>query len=184
MGLQRFVHEWETEQQGYISTYGVLFWKIQLIFYNKGSQFYCIHCSVFHPVWLSLSFNIFCQCNCSYAVCLITQSYPTLSNPMECSPPGSSVHGILQQEYWSGLPFPPPGDLLNPEIESGSLAPPVLAGGFLTTTLPGKPFSTSLAISQGRGLPSWAFFFLYLLLLQSSLFHFRQLCCHNTHISF
>ena len=28
-----------------------------------------------------------------------------------CSPPGSSVHGISQQEYWSGLPFRPPGDL-------------------------------------------------------------------------
>ena len=96
----------ETEQQGYMSTYGVLLWEIQLIFYNKGSQYYCIHCSVFHPVWQSLSFNIFCQCNCSYAVCLITQLYPTLSNRMECSPPGSSVSGILQQEYWSGLPFP------------------------------------------------------------------------------
>ena len=106
VGLQRFVHEWETEQQVYMSTYGVLLWEIQLIFYNKGFQYYCIHCSVFHPVWQSLSFNIFCQCNCSYAVCLITQLYPTLSNPMECSPPGSSVSGILQQEYWSGLAFP------------------------------------------------------------------------------
>ena len=27
---------------------------------------------------------------------------------MDCSPPGSSVHGILQQEYWSGFPRPPP----------------------------------------------------------------------------
>ena len=31
--------------------------------------------------------------------------------------PGFSVHGILQQEYWSGLPFPSPGDLPNPGIE-------------------------------------------------------------------
>ena len=35
---------------------------------------------------------------------------------MDCSPPGSSVHGILQQEYWNGLPCPPPGDLPNPGI--------------------------------------------------------------------
>ena len=28
--------------------------------------------------------------------------------PVDCSPPGSSVCGILQQEHWSGLPFPPP----------------------------------------------------------------------------
>ena len=27
---------------------------------------------------------------------------------MDCSPPGFSVHGIYRQEYWSGLPFPPP----------------------------------------------------------------------------
>ena len=30
---------------------------------------------------------------------------------VDCSPPGSSVRGILRQEYWSGLPFPPAGDL-------------------------------------------------------------------------
>ena len=39
---------------------------------------------------------------------------------MDCSPPDSSVRGILQQEYWSGLPFPSPGDLPNPGIELGS----------------------------------------------------------------
>ena len=38
---------------------------------------------------------------------------------MDCSPPGSSVHGILRQEYWSGLPFPSPGCLPNPGIEPG-----------------------------------------------------------------
>ena len=37
--------------------------------------------------------------------------------PRDCSPLGSSVHGVFQQEYWSGLPFPPPGDLPNPGIE-------------------------------------------------------------------
>ena len=36
------------------------------------------------------------------------QSCPTLCDPMDCSPPGSYVHGILQARQWSGLPFPPP----------------------------------------------------------------------------
>ena len=36
---------------------------------------------------------------------------------MDCSPPGSSVHGISQQEYWSGSSFPSPGDLPNPGIK-------------------------------------------------------------------
>ena len=52
---------------------------------------------------------------------------------MDCSPPGSSVRRILQQEYWSELPGPPPGDLPDPGIEPMSLTSPVLAGGFFTT---------------------------------------------------
>ena len=44
-----------------------------------------------------------------------------------------------RQEYWSGLPFPPSGDLPDPRIEVTSLASPALAGGFFTTELPGKP---------------------------------------------
>ena len=44
--------------------------------------------------------------------------------------------GFSRQEYWSGLPFPSPGDLLRPRIEPVS---PALAGGFFTPELPGKP---------------------------------------------
>ena len=49
--------------------------------------------------------------------CVCAQSCPTLCNPLDCSPPGSSVHGILRQGYWSGLSFLPPGDLPNPGIK-------------------------------------------------------------------
>ena len=41
---------------------------------------------------------------------------------MNCSLPGSSVHGIFQARNWSGLPFPSPGDLPDPGIVLGSLA--------------------------------------------------------------
>ena len=41
-----------------------------------------------------------------------------------------------KQEYWSGLPFPSPGDLPDPGIEPVS---PALAGRFFTTAVPGKP---------------------------------------------
>ena len=47
--------------------------------------------------------------------------------------------GFSRREYWSGLPFPPPGDLPNPGIEPVSLVSPALAGRFLTTAPPGKP---------------------------------------------
>ena len=39
---------------------------------------------------------------------------------MDCSLPGSSVHGILQARILEGLPFPTPGDLPNPGVELGS----------------------------------------------------------------
>ena len=41
--------------------------------------------------------------------------------------------GFSRQEYWSGLPCPPPGDLPNSGIKSKSFTSPVLAGGFSTT---------------------------------------------------
>ena len=53
--------------------------------------------------------------------CTVPQLCPTLCSPMNCSPPSSSVHGILQQEYGSGLPFPTPGDLPSPGIKPVSL---------------------------------------------------------------
>ena len=47
--------------------------------------------------------------------------------------------GFSGQEYWSGLPFPPPGDLPNPGIEPMSLVSPAMAGRFFTTAPRGKP---------------------------------------------
>ena len=41
--------------------------------------------------------------------------------------------GFSSQEYWSGMPCPPPGDLPDPGIEPTSLMSPALAGGFFTT---------------------------------------------------
>ena len=44
--------------------------------------------------------------------------------------------GFSRQEYCSGLPFPPPGDLPNPGIKPMSLLFPVLAGRFFIIGLP------------------------------------------------
>ena len=64
---------------------------------------------------------------------LVTQSCLTLCYPMDCSPPGSSVHGIYQARIWVGLPFPSPGDLLNPGTEPRS---PALQADALTSAPP------------------------------------------------
>ena len=62
----------------------------------------------------------------------------TLCNPLDCSLPGPLSMGIFKQEYWSGLPFLPPGDLPDPGIEPESPASLTLAGGLFTTEPPGK----------------------------------------------
>ena len=51
---------------------------------------------------------------------------------MDRSLPGTSVHEVSRQEYGSGLPCPPLGDLLDPGIEPMFLKSPALAGGFFT----------------------------------------------------
>ena len=56
-------------------------------------------------------------------MCSVVQSDSIVWDPMDCSPPGSSVHGIFPgKKYWSGLPFPPPGIFLtqglNPRLLS------------------------------------------------------------------
>ena len=63
---------------------------------------------------------------------------------MDCSPPGSSVQwAFCRQEYWSGLPCPPPEDLPNPGIEPRSLA---LQADSLLSELQGKPKNTRVGI--------------------------------------
>jgi len=53
---------------------------------------------------------------------------------MDCNLPDSSLHGIFQ--YWSGLPFPSPGDLPDPGIKPGS---PTLQADALLSEPPRKP---------------------------------------------
>ena len=68
--------------------------------------------------------------------------------PMDCSQPGSSVHGILQQEYWSGYPFPPPRDLPDPGIKP---TPPALQAD---SFLPGKALYPHAAATAAKSLQS------------------------------
>ena len=84
-----------------------------------------------------------------WCVCLDTQSCPTLCDPMDCFLP-ASVHGDSPgQEYRSGWPCPPPGDLPNPGIEARS---PALQADSLLSEPRRKPMSTtvgSLSLLQG-----------------------------------
>ena len=52
------------------------------------------------------------------------------ADPVDCSPPGPPSMGFSRQEYWSGWPFPSPGDLPDPGIEPRS---PALQADALTS---------------------------------------------------
>ena len=83
----------------------------------------------------------------SISACVCVLSHVWLCDPMDCSPPGSSVHGIFQQEYWRGCHFLLQGIfLIKPES-------PALVGGFFTTEPPGKSQSifTSLLKKKKKG---------------------------------
>ena len=70
------------------------FFNVQILFQNHL------------PMYLKVKVNL-----------LASQSCPTL-----CDPPGPSVHGILQARMLEWVPFPTPGDLPDPGIETGPLA--------------------------------------------------------------
>ena len=77
-----------------------------------------------------------CVCVC---VCAVPSVMVTVCDPMDCSPPGSSVHGFSRQEYWGGLLCPPPGDLSHPGIETAYPVAPALQENFLALSNQGNP---------------------------------------------
>ena len=72
---------------------------------------------------------------CHAVLCLVAQSCPTLRDLMDCQIPLSM--GFPKQKYWSGLPFPPPGDLPNLEIEPRS---PALQADSYCLSYQGSPY--------------------------------------------
>ena len=80
-------------------------------------------------------FTFQCVCVC---VCVCAWSCPTLFDLMDYCPFLSTE--FSRQEYWSGLPFPPPKDLPKPGIEPAILASPSLADDSLPLHHPGSPY--------------------------------------------
>ena len=69
----------------------------------------------------------------------LPQSSLTLRPHGLYSLPVSSVRGFSRQEYWNGLLFPPPGDLLDPGIKPASPVSPALQADSLPIEPPGQP---------------------------------------------
>ena len=70
---------------------------------------------------------------------LVAQSYPTLCDLMDYSPPAPLSTEFSRQVYWNGLPFPSPGDLPNPGMELTSSAFPALQMESLPLSQLGSP---------------------------------------------
>ena len=90
------------------------------------------------------------MCACGHAKLL--QLCLTLCDPMTIAHQAPLSRGFSRQEYWSGLPFLPPGGLPNPRIEPMSLVFPALAGEFFTTQACRKPMESIVSPLKSQGV--------------------------------
>ena len=86
------------------------------------------------------------------SVCLCAQSCLTVCDPWTVALQAPLSMGFPRQGYWSGLPFPSPGDLPDPGIEPTSAA---LAGGFLNTRAQNR------SLQRDKTLRSKGFYLFY-----------------------
>ena len=82
------------------------------------NSLFLLCCFCFLSLWLFV-FALYIELLLYWVhACLCAKSLQCcLTDPMDCS-----LHGIFRQEYWSGLPCPPPGNLLHPGIKPASPA--------------------------------------------------------------
>ena len=100
---------------------------------SDGFHFFLLENSSFHNSynwWVEILFANF------MSLSEVAQSCPTLCDPWTVAHQAPPSMGFSRQEYWSGLPFPSPGDLPDPGIEPRS---PTLQADTLTSEPPGKP---------------------------------------------
>ena len=109
-------------------------------------EYMCLYITGCSALWMSLTIYDVCSSGlckrveagrcpvfpkrCYFNSCCLVIKSCLFCDPMDCSPPGSSVHGISQARILKWLPFPSPGDLPDPGITPAS---PELAGRFFTT---------------------------------------------------
>ena len=133
----------------------------QTLTFHQITFFSCIFSPIFHSVTPTTVFTVICNfidppphldakgfppviCNLESVNVLVTLSCLTLCNPMDCSPPDSSVHIILKARILEGVLFPSPEDLPNTGIKPGS---PSLQTDSLPSELQGVPKSLILVLN-------------------------------------
>ena len=91
------------------------------------------------PVPFQSHQQLLCPCRCGKIkcwdnTCSVASAMPNSATPWTVTYQALLSMGFSRQEYWSGLPCPPPGDLPNPGIRPISLMSPALAGGLFTAS--------------------------------------------------
>ena len=137
MGSHRVRHDW----RDLAAAAEAVIWDIGLLIEEKLSHF--------SPVWLNwkTEWVVFrsqsrCLVSCIWLFC----------DPIDCSLPAPLSMEFLRQEYWSGLPFPSPGDHPAPGIKPTS---PALAGRLFATEPPGPQPSVVDGFFIESGLVRW-----------------------------
>ena len=104
------------------------------------------------PLIVIIRYWLYTLCCTIYPCMLVSakllQPCQILCNPIDHSPPGSSVHGVLQARILEWVAMPSSRDLPNPGIESRSLISPALAGGFFTTRDTSQKSQISFALGE------------------------------------
>ena len=158
VGLQRVGQDWVTELELQSVYWDFLFLHGSVLEDCGFLEIYpfLLHCPIcwYTVVHSSLLWSLYCcGISCNFSIFIsdfiflhlfylflmfmsFAQSYPTVGNPMDCSPPGSSVHGILQARILKRVTIPSPEDLPNPWIKPGS---PALQADSLPSKPPHKP---------------------------------------------
>ena len=121
-----YIHTWLLEKPGKSLTIWPFVSKVISLLFNMLSRFFM----AFLPRSTHLLINHTCA-----VLCVTAQSCLTLCDPTDRSQAPLSM-GFSRQQYWSGLPCPPPGDLFNPGVKPRS---PTLQADSLPAEIPGKP---------------------------------------------
>ena len=124
----------KTETHTHTHTQGL--YKFFFIFFSIISYYKILHIGL-GAIQQVLEKGLFCK-DCYYyeSQSEVAQSCPTLCDRWTVAHQAPPSMGFSRQEYWSGLPFPSPGDLPHPGIEPRS---PTLQADVLTSAPPGKP---------------------------------------------
>ena len=134
-GVDSQIVLWSPQARASVAREGVLLVRNQVGSFSRHWQLcprwvlFLLHPKISLPGHMTSGLTILVLILCA---CSVTSVMSNFFNPLDCTHQAPLSARFSRQEYWSGWPCLPPGDLPNPGIKPMSLVPPELAGGFFT----------------------------------------------------